>query len=491
MNTRKTALLGLVLIGAMLYLTKGLLPSRQRQEGERKAFSSITEEQMARIDIARRSLEGSVERYTIARNPNAAPARPENTSAQQDNPAQPDNIATRWSLPAIRGALLDRNVLGELVNAIKDMPIEDPLSDRELNPDLSVYGLDKPGLTVVVHRATGEPIEAAFGKKNEYLSKRYTKISGRAGVFLVPDALFTPLNKGPSDIRSKNPVQFKVTDVREALVTSSQGRIKLSQPVVDKWTIVEPRELPASVDAVTAMLNSLNGVTVAEFVDVGKDQYAKYGFNSPRVTIHLQMREGLEPQQIVFSLANSGASTGGPETMYLQASTVDSLFKLASDPSPALVKRLNDLRERAIVGLTASTIEKVVSSGQGVTPTTIAASGLLWTVNGKESDPVFMEQYLKDLANLKADDFPENVPADAFTPPHVELTVATKGEDKQEVTITLGTLVAGSPDDPRRYIKTSRSDTVYAIRDVEAKRIVPHEEALAAKATPTPVPTKD
>lgn len=484
MNTRKTVGLALLLGLAVLYLTKVSLPGRAREEGEKKAFSNVQPELITRIDVARRSLEGGVEQYALEQQIASV--------SKQEGDAKAVNqqvVKSTWSLPAIRGAVLDTNILGEFVKTIKDLPIEDSLSERELHADLSVYGLDKPALTIVVHTGADQSKEVAFGKKNEYLSRRYTKISGRPGVFLVPEVLFSAINKGRSDVRSKNPVQFNATDVREAMITSSQGRIKVVQPAVGEWKITEPRELPASKDAVDALLNALRGVTVVEFIDAKPEEFGKYGFGTPRVNIHLQMREGLEPSQLAFSLANAGAKTGGPDDLYLQVSGVDSLYKLASDPSPSLVKRVNDLREKAIVGIATSAIESVVSAGNGVTPTTVAASGLLWTVNGKDGDPVFVEQYLKDLSGLKADDFPEDVSGDAFDSPYVQLTLTTKEPEKQTVTLTVGREIAGTAADALRYVKTSRSDTVYAIRDVEAKRLVPHEEALAAKVTPTPEPT--
>ncbi|MFN4896702.1 MAG: DUF4340 domain-containing protein [Pseudomonadota bacterium] len=475
MNTRKTLLLALLLGASVLYLTKVFLPERERQQEQGKVFVGLQESQMTRIDVISRALVGEVEQYSIVRNVTA--------TSDTSNPTK-----SSWTMPDIRGAVLDTKIIEQFVKTLLELPVEDPLSERQLLADLSVYGLDKPPLTIVVHKGTEDLVEVAFGKKNEYLSKRYAKVSGRPGVFLVPDGLFMTLNKGRSEVRSKNPVQFDVTDVREVLLTSSQGRIKLSQPAVGEWKIVEPRALPASREAIESLLNSLRGVTVSEFVEAGSDELGRYGFNTPRVNVHLHMREGLEPSQVVFSLANAGAKSGGQEELYLQVSGVDSIYKLAADPSPSLVKQLNDLRDREIVGLTASMIENVVSSGAEVVPTTIAASGLLWTVNGKESDPVFVEQYLKDLAGLKADGFPEGVPADAFEPPFLQLTVTTKGEEKKTFILTIGKQFVGAGSEQMRYVKGSNSETVFGIREVEAKRLVPHEEALSAKVTPTPKP---
>lgn len=486
MSTRKTLALALLLGLSVLYLTKVLLPDREKQAGEQRAFLVAEENQIASIEVAQRSVEGQTDRYTIQQRFAAASEINAASKAPDPKPQQ-----SSWSMPAIRGSVLDSNVIGEFVKTVRDLRVDEQLSDRELHADLSVYGLDKPALTIVVHQNKGESVEVAFGKKNEYLSKRYAKASGRSGVFLVSEAVFLGLNKSRNDVRSKNPIQFDINDVREALITSSQGRIKVSQPAVGEWRILEPRELPASTDAVAALLNALRGVTVSDFIEVGPDEYGKYGFGSPRVNIHLQMREGLETDQVAFSLANAAAKSGGPDELYLQVSGSDSLYKLASDPSPSLVKRLNDLRESAIVGLSVSSISSVVSAGNGITPTTIASSGLLWTINGKESDPMFVDQYMRDLTALKADDFPEDVPAGAFESPFLQLTITTKDAEKQTVTLTVGKELAQGVEEPLRYVKSSRSDTVYAIRDVEAKRLIPHEEALVAKETPSPEPTKE
>jgi hypothetical protein len=483
MNTRKTLILALVLGVAVLYLTKVALPGRQEQAAGQRAFYNLNDLQIEAIDLARRAEGGQVERCALVRNPS-------------HSGGESGDAASIWSLPAVRGAVLDSAVLSELVRTVKELTLEDPLSERDLHGDLTVYGLDKPSLTLVVRtrgeksveKSVEESVELAFGKKNEYLNKRYLKVSGRSGVFLVPEPLFSALDKGQSDLRSKNPVQFNVADVRELVLTSAEGRIKVAQPAVGEWKILEPRELAASKMAVESLLNSLRAVNVGKFVDVGGSELERYGFKVQRADIQLQMREGLAPSQLSFSLAKSATGTGGAEEAYLKVGGVDSIYQLSSDPSSSLIKRVNDLRDRDMVALTSSSIESVVSAGAGVTPTKIEAAGLLWMVNGKDSDPVFIEQYLQDLAGLKADDFPENVPAGVFESPFLELTISTKGGEKKSFTLTIGkefTPAGGAgAKEPLRYVRSSRSDTVYAIRDVEAKRLVPHEEALVAKATP-------
>jgi hypothetical protein len=68
----------------------------------------------------------------------------------------------------------------------------------------------------------------------------------------------------------------------------------------------------------------------------------------------------------------------------------------------------------------------------------------------------------------------------------VVLDIIKDLESNQRITITVGTETKGSNQEMMRFVKTSLSDTVYAVRDIEAKRIVPREEALVERATPAP-----
>lgn len=517
MNTRKTLILAAILIIAIGYLTQITLPTREGEVASRKVFNALKGSDLSTVDITRRVDGDKVESFSLKRLSDAAAsdnkARPEVDPGEAEQPEGEANVDFgSWDLTGVRGAVLDAEGVKGFFKGVKELELEGPLDEGALNRDISVYGLDKPALTISLHGVkgaktgvSGEESELAFGKLNQYLSKRYVKVSGRSGVFLAPDGVFEGLNKGRSDFRSKTPVKFEMADIREALVTSSQGRIKVSQPAVGEWKVVEPVSAEGSVEDINELFNALKGVQVAEFIEVGEEGFGHYGFSSPRVNIHIQFREGMEPSQMAFSLANRRANSEAPEELYLQVSGVDSIYKLSNNPSDSLVKSLTALRERRILKLETGAIKSVASSGKGITATTIEAQDLLWKVNGKESDPMFVDQYLRDLAGLKAVSFPDTVPSSTFDDPFLVLNIALKDPEAKPITLTVGGEVQadgageqlstpadkpGEGDkDLKRYVKSSKSDQVYIIRDVEAKRIVPHEEALLPKATPTPAVT--
>jgi hypothetical protein len=488
MNTKKTLVLAAVLGLAVLYLTKVMMPQREHKAGEKMAFAKLQASDIGSIDIAQSAAgESSVKRYAVVREPapeKAGAAKIDRAGEDTSQTGKPDDGI--WSLSGVRGALIDSGALERFVSGLRELTVEGPLDERDRYSDLSVYGLSKPELTTVVHERSGRDTEVAFGKLNQYLSKRYVKVSGRDGVFLADESSFDALNKGSSDLRSKTPFRFNSSDARAVLLTSSQGRIELQQTAVGEWKITHPAEYRASNEDVEALLSAIHEITVGEFIDGQYDNRQSYGFGFPRLSVIVQFREGIAPDQVSFSLANVNARGGGEQEMYFLSSNSDTIFKLAADPSAALVKRLDDLRYKRVVEMPHTSMQKVVSTAADGASVTIVAAGTGWTVNEKQGDPMFVDQLLRDIASLKAVRFPESVPEDAFGKPSVVLVISAKEADKAPVTITVGKEFTADTGEILRYVRSSASDTVFGIRDVEAKRIVPHEEALLPAKTPEP-----
>jgi hypothetical protein len=407
--------------------------------------------------------------------------------------------SSQWEMPSIRGAVLDGALVKEVVSGLSKLVVDGPLAEADAYADLSVYGLANPELKTVVHEKSGRDTEIAFGKKNQYLSKRYVKISGRSGIYLADEAAFEVLNKSSSDVRSKKPFKFASSDLRQLELKTSKGVVGLDQPVVGEWRILEPEQYRASLEDVQEFIGTLNGVTVSEFIDGESGDRSRFGLNNPGVYLELKFREGIEPQSVTVLLAKADKGEKVEGGVYAASSGTDTVFKVATD-SPAgvskfdaLLKGVDDFRYKRIVDASESEIDRVVATTVGSDPVTIVSSGVSWTVNGKESDPVFVQQLLQDISSLKAVSFPVSVPTDAFNAPFLILEITKKAQglvaasNKPVLTVTVGAEFKSESGDALRYVKTSLDETVYAVRDVEAKRILPHEENLVP--TPTAAPS--
>jgi hypothetical protein len=142
-----------------------------------------------------------------------------------------------------------------------------------------------------------------------------------------------------------------------------------------------------------------------------------------------------------------------------------------------------DLRERRLFRLSADDIEKVRATGKGVPEVEIVATNTDWSVNGKRSDPSFVEQLLNDISAVQAVEFPTQTVADAFSETFLNLVITKKAEPKETITFTVGK-EATSKSGAARWARVGDGGVPVLISDLEAKRIVPHEEALVEAAPP-------
>ena len=398
MSPKKTIILAVILALASTYLCTVALPKKQESASTKPAFAGVAPEAVAGISVA---VQGSPGFDMLSRQ---VPAEENGGEGEDQKPT------VEWSVSQLPGAPLDAAETSSFVSALLGLAITGPIDEKAQSRDFSAFGLDKPALTLVVHGTGGSDTEVAFGKLNEFLSARYVKVSGRGGIFMVPQESFTALNKGSKDLRSKNPLEVKAQDVRELRVSSPAGAVKITQPAVGEWRIVEPKELAASSESVETLLEAIGAVAVDEFLDGQQANLGQYRLDAPEVRIDMALRPGLEAQARMISVS----SAEGGKKSFFTYSGAPSVFSAAANHVPFLSKGVDDLRENKLFTFSSGEIHSVRSTtGDGSAPVEIVSSRTDWDVNGKTSDPMFVDELLKDIAALKATGFPEpaTVPA--------------------------------------------------------------------------------
>jgi hypothetical protein len=460
MNFRKTLILAAVLVAAIVYLTKVSEPRRQAELAKAKLFQSMDVASVGSLDISPKDSPP----YTVNKGDSTSKGFFE------------------WSLTDTPTAKLDLSRVEGMVTTLRDLTFDGPIPDSELGNDFSVFGLDKPALTLILRRNDGSTQEVAFGKKNDYLMKRYVKVSGFGGLYMVEDSRFETLNQSRVGIRAKQPVHFDKADVREVVLESSLGRITITQPAVGEWKVLDPEPRDGSKQDIERLFADVQALSADEFIDGGQTRLADFGLTKPTVTVAIKLRDGLK-ESFVRVVIGEGPRGEGTFFTYDGAPSV---FKVSPEKVIPLKKAVIDLRERKLLKVDGKDIERVVSSGSADAAVDIQSAAMDWTVNGKISDAVFVEQLFNDVSHLSAVDFPKSVPADAFSQPFLTLTITKKkGVGGETVVLTVGKEVAG-PNGPARYARVGEAGEVALIRDVEAKRIVPHEGALIKRQSPTP-----
>jgi hypothetical protein len=458
MNFKKTLLLAGVLVAAVLYLTKVSEPRRRAELDKNKLFGSVGVAQISRFSESPK--DGSP--FSV-----------------QPSPTQGERS---WNLTDLPTARIDDGVIAGVISVLKGLAFEGPISEQESGNDLSVFGLDKPTLTLTLQLKDGVQKEVIFGKKSEYLSKRYAKLGGAQGLYLVDEAGFQSLNKSRNDIRAKNPIKFNTADVREVTLETSMGKAMITQPAVGEWKVVDTQPRAGSKQDIEALLSDLRSLSVEEFIDGGEARLPEFGLDKPTVTMTVKLRDGLK-ETLIRVLAGEAPNSKGTFFTYDGAPSV---FKVPTEKVIPLRKGIIDLRERRLFTFEGKDIEKLVSGGSAETSVEIQSAAMDWTVNGKISDPVFVEDLLNNISKLSAVDFPKVVPSDAFAEPFLTLALTKKkGLGGETIVLSIGKETS-TPQGQARYARVGDSGEVALIRDVEAKRIIPHEGALIQSPTPAP-----
>jgi hypothetical protein len=126
-------------------------------------------------------------------------------------------------------------------------------------------------------------------------------------------------------------------------------------------------------------------------------------------------------------------------------------------------------------------MDKVVAEGPGVPRVEIAATSTDWTVNGKTSDPAFVEEVLGNISRLEASDYPASADPSVLEPARLTITITKKGPAHE----TLRLVVGKATDKEEKSFFARAGDGELAVISVDDyKKIVPREETLIATGTP-------
>lgn len=475
MNAKKTALLAVVLALAVLYLLKVALPSRERVESEKLALRGLNPLSVERLSVTKRSPEdGSTESFELI-NPN--PSSDAQASKQAEGTQGESGIIFKeWRIESLPGAKLDTVNVSGLMNQLRELKADEPIKESGADGNLSIYGLDKPSLEVVVQGKALGRTEILFGKKNDYLGQRYAKVSGRPGIYLVDEAHFTPLNKGRADIRDKTPVEFTDADVRQFTLESAVGKVSGVQTASGEWQITRPVEKPGSNLDIANMLRSVKDLRATEFLDGKQENLKDFGLDAPKATLSLSFREGIEPRELVIRVGVAG------ESGYFSYTGAPSVFKTAKESATSFELSPDRLRDRRLVRLSTGDIAKLVVEGPDVAKVEIVATDKDWSVNGKPSDPIFVEHVLETLADLEASQFADSVDESVMKDARLTLTITTKGASPETKTVVVSKQSAGA-DGKSPYVRVGKGD-IALIPEETYKRLVLREETLIAMGTP-------
>lgn len=456
MNLKKTLFLAIVLTLAFIYILKVEMPAEEAEQVKDFAFKNLSGKEIDDITISRKGNSWKLHNLDA-----------HNLSAIENG---------RWEVDGIRGSDLDAGALNSIISALKDLKLENQLPKEDLDSDLSVYGLDKPEIKIKLNYH-GTSTEISLGKMNDYISRRYLRLSGNQNIYLVNDTLYTAANKELSELRDKTPLNFFDKDLKSISIKFQGSKeIRLKQAEDRTWQLEEPVSAPASGSAVSEFNTSLRNLRAKEFIDDGS-KIADYNLDKNELVIRLEAADDkLKNRDLIFSKGNKtppDKDKGPAEDYYMFVQGGATIYKLEADPFKLFLKSSDDFRNKNVFQFSTDK----VTEAEVLKPEKILLKreNNQWKVNGKEGDKVFIDQWLNNLSDLKAVGFPEKTTDLGFENPQFKLSIKA-GDLKRELLV--GKSYTEHPGAVLYFAATEDLSNPFTISEDTLKIIALKEEAL-------------
>lgn len=521
MNLKKTLILGVVLLIAVAYVFWVEMPRQERAENRDVVFHELKEDEIDSIEITRKN-----ENFTLK---NTKPSSDSDDSSKDKGDdakdAEESSKLKHWELATVPGSNLDPGALNTLLSAITDLRTGSALPKEEVEEDLSIYGLKEPEVKLAI-KAGAKQIGIELGKENNFLHKRYAKISGfsiesddekaPSDIFLISGGLLNAANKARDDFRQRTPIAFADSDVESITLKKQSEQIKIEAANLS-WKITEPGKYTGSSAAMSELLRELRSLRALQFIDQ-EPSTSGFGFEKPELSVAIDFKDDKKQAplnlQIVKRQENRSDKKGKDTNFYFALSDKPYFFKLASDPTARIAKPLPELREKQLFRFDLNQVNEASFNQADGSKIELVKSGEEWKVNGKNGDEVFVRELLSKLSLLKADDFPQGDNF-GFDKPLLKVDIKSLGSvadnanqssvsaapDPTLYTLVIGNEVSAMPKEKSAKSKNVKKEATqekryfaavgdlsepFIINKETFDRIKPKEEVLV-KIEPTPV----
>lgn len=301
-----------------------------------------------------------------------------------------------WHLASLPQAKLEEAPVRSIISSLIDLKTEESFTP-DSDQSLSDFGLVDPQITATI-TVKGEEKKLYFGKRSDYLGKRYLKVGDAKELYLISDAPALALDKSILDLRSKAPISFDQDDLSSFSVQGANGGVRLKREN-GLWSIQEPRQVSANNLAVGEIFRELRGLRVKSFIDnVGSD-LTQWGLSNPKIKFQLfKIKEGEPPVEILLSTDKDGQS-------YLKMSNQSSVFVMEKVNFDNLNKDFKGLRNRRLFDFETWKVKKATIKTANAPDFIIDKNAEDWRVQGEAGDESFISQYFTDLSEVDAADY--------------------------------------------------------------------------------------
>lgn len=342
-----------------------------------------------------------------------------------------------WTLAAPAEAKAESRAAEDLATSLATLRVE-----REVDPSPAKpadFGLDPPAAEILF-KAKGQEHRIRLGAKNPTGLWVYAQETTKPAVLLVPDSILREAQKKPSEFRDKTVLAFETRNVKGLEITPHQGATVVAQlKSADDWQLTAPVAVAADREQISALLESLKGARIKEFVTESPKTPGEYGLDrSVRLVLWLGEEKERGSKALRF-----GSVVPDKQAVYAQREGEPGVFLVEEGFFKTLPTSVSGLRDKTVFTFDRTKVERVaLESPKG--KVALVFEGNAWRLTAPAAlaaDDTAVSQLIFGARNLKAREF---VAEDAarlaqfgLDRPSVRLSVWEK-EAKDPKTLLLG-----------------------------------------------------
>ena len=327
----------------------------------------------------------------------------------------------------------DADAVDQLLTSMQGMRITHDLGTLS---DAHSFNLTPPAVSVELEISRPKPVPPLqLGDDSPTGGGSYARLGDR-GKILVVSGAESVKNASLFSLRDKNLLKFDATKLSGLTVGQAKDEISLAKKD-GKWALSVPWVAPAEDSTVSDLVSALERLSISEFVDEkpAPELLKEHQLSPPRFRVRLHGEEWKNDPELAFGETDSGS-------LFAIHPSSGALVKVPDSIEAKLKTSAKDLRRKEILPFAQWDLGRFRITGAAPQPIELkrnAESGWerISPAPGPAGDSV--DQLLKDLSDLKAEDFVDrptrNLSAYGLQPPGVKLELWKHGEEGKEPSV--------------------------------------------------------
>ena len=258
------------------------------------------------------------------------------------------------------------------------------------------------------------------------------------------------------ELKTDDAVELSLVFADRELVLKKSG---------DSWRLTKPLDAPADSTTVKNLIGAIADCEIKKELTEASSDLATYGLDKPFVTVTVKLKDKDLPAVAVGKTTPIGFSA------YVQKADDKKILLANGSFRSGLDKQVKDLRDKTIVAFADDDLQRVEISGEDKDIALVKKDGT-WSLERPAAygaDAANVRSFLSSLRALRANDFPDDAPADlsqyGLDAPRLAIRLLI-GKDNVEKRILFG---SKETDKKEPYVQTSGVPTVYTVSEFSLK----------------------